>query len=254
MEVSDKAAIVTGASSGVGQATALALAGQGCAVLVNYLNSESAAEQTAQSICDAGGKAIAFRADVSQDADCRAMVAAATDAFGRLDVLVNNAGYTRFIAHPDLDAVTDDDWDRIMRTNVKGSFQCARAARDPMIESGGGEIINVSSVAGISGRGSCIPYTASKAAIINMTVTLARVLAPNIRVNSIAPGFIAGRWTEQGLGEAYEATKKRMARVSPLGDVCTPEDVAEAILGTITGSDMITGQTIVIDGGWMVAK
>ncbi|MCG8584080.1 MAG: glucose 1-dehydrogenase [Pirellulales bacterium] len=254
MQIKDKAAVVTGASSGVGQATAIALAKQGCAVLVNYFNSEQAAEETVEQINAEGGRAIAFRADVAEDAQCRAMIDAAVAEFGRLDVLVNNAGYTRFIAHTDLEAVTDDDWDRIWRTNVKGAFQCARAAKQAMIDSGGGEIVNVTSVAGISGRGSSIPYTASKAAMINMTVTLARVFAPTVRVNSVAPGFIEGRWTEKGLGEAYQGTKKRMERVSPLGRVCTPEDVAESILGVITGSDLVTGQTIVIDGGWMVAK
>jgi 3-oxoacyl-[acyl-carrier protein] reductase len=254
MQVEGKAAVVTGASSGVGQATAIALAERGCAVLINYLNTEAAAEETACNIRDAGGQAITFRADVADDAQCRAMIDAAVAQFGRLDILVNSAGYTRFIAHTDLEAVTDDDWDRIMRTNVKGAFQCARAAKEPMLASGGGEIVNVTSVAGITGRGSSIPYTASKAAMINLTITLARVLAPQIRVNSVAPGFIEGRWTERGLGEAYEGTRKRMERVSPLSKNCQPADVAESILGVIAGPDLVTGQTIVIDGGWMVAK
>lgn len=254
MDVEGKAALVTGASSGIGRAAAEALAARGCAVVVNYLQSEDAAGEIVEQIRAAGGKAEAVRGDVAEDDDCCSLVRATVDAFGRLDVLVCNAGYTRFIAHPDLEEVNDDDWDRVMRTNVKGAFQCARAAREYLIADGGGEIVNVSSVAGINGRGSSIPYTASKAAMLNLTTTLSRVMAPHVRVNAVAPGFVAGRWTQRGLGDAYEATKKRFERTLPLGRVCTPEDVADAILSIVTGSDMVTGQTLIVDGGWSVAK
>ena len=137
--------------------------------------------------------------------------------------------------------------------NVKGPFQCARAARPAMERSGGGEVVNVSSVAGLRGIGSSIPYAASKAALNNLTVTLARVLAPRIRVNAVAPGFIDGEWLKAGLGPAYEAVKQAMTERSPLGAVCTPEDVADAILSLITGSDLVTGQVLACEGGMLLS-
>lgn len=254
MDIQEKAAIVTGAGTGVGRDTALRLARGGCAVLVNYNRSKDQAEAVAEQCRQIGVQAIACQADVADNEHVQAMVKTAVENFGRLDILVNNAGTTRFIPHTDLDAVTDDDWLHIMSVNVLGAFHCARAVQQPMLESGGGEIINVSSIAGINGRGSSIPYSASKAALINMTVTLARVMCPKIRVNCIAPGFIAGSWTQKGLGDSYEATKKKFEHTLPLGKVCTPDDVAQAIVGLVASSDMITGHTLVCDGGMIIAK
>lgn len=253
MKVEGKAAVITGGGTGVGRATGLALGKLGCAVLVNYSRSNKEAEETARDIAALGVKAIPFKADVADDAKCRAMIEEAVKEFGRLDVLVNNAGTTSFIPHPDLDAVKDEDWDRIMAVNVKGTFQCARAARGPLEEAGEGEIINITSVAGLAGTGSSIPYCASKAAIINMTVTLARALAPKIRVNAVAPGFINGRWLRAGIGDAYEGVKAATAERLPLGRVCEPEDIAEAILSLITGSDLVTGHTLPCEGGMLIA-
>jgi 3-oxoacyl-[acyl-carrier protein] reductase len=253
MQVEGKAAIVTGASSGVGRATALALARRGCAVLINYRNSQAEAEQVVAEAQTLGVRSFAFRADVADDAQCREMVAAAANQLGRLDILVNNAGATRFVPHAALDRLTDEDWDRMFAVNVRGPFQCARAARTHLLASGGGTIINVASVAGISATGSSIPYAASKAALINLTVSLARALAPQIRVNAVAPGFITGRWLRAGLGSQYEAAKERMEGRVPLERVCEPEDVADAILSLITGSDLVTGQTLVCDGGMLIA-
>ena len=253
MEIEGKAAIVTGGGTGVGRATALALGRRGCSVLVDYSRSVEAAERTAAEVSALGAKAVAYRADVADDADCRAMVEAAVAEFGRLDLLVNNAGVTRFIPHAELEKVGDDDWAQILAVNVKGPFQCARAARPAMERSGGGEVVNVSSVAGLRGIGSSIPYAASKAALNNLTVTLARVLAPRIRVNAVAPGFIDGEWLKAGLGPAYEAVKQAMTERSPLGAVCTPEDVADAILSLITGSDLVTGQVLACEGGMLLS-
>jgi 3-oxoacyl-[acyl-carrier protein] reductase len=140
-----------------------------------------------------------------------------------------------------------------MAVNVVGAFQCARAARGPLEAAGDAEIVNVSSVAGIAGVGSSIPYCASKAALNNLTLTLARALAPKIRVNAVAPGFITGRWLAGGLGDAYDAIKGAMEARAPLGRVCDPEDVATAILSLITGSDLVTGQIVAVDGGMLVA-
>ncbi|MEE9607767.1 MAG: glucose 1-dehydrogenase [Myxococcota bacterium] len=253
MEIEGKAAIVTGGGTGVGRATALALGRRGCSVLVDYSRSVEAAERTAAEVSALGAKAVAYRADVADDADCRAMVEAAVAEFGRLDLLVNNAGVTRFIPHAELEKVGDDDWAQILAVNVKGPFQCARAARPAMERSGGGEVVNVSSVAGLRGIGSSIPYAASKAALNNLTITLARVLAPRIRVNAVAPGFIDGEWLKAGLGPAYEAVKQAMTERSPLGAVCTPEDVADAILSLITGSDLVTGQVLACEGGMLLS-
>lgn len=253
MEVTNKAAIITGGGTGVGRATSLALAKLGCHVLVNYSRSSAEAEETAAEARALGVQAFAHQADVAVDRECRDMVRIAVEQFGRLDVLVNCAGTTEFVAAEDLESVTDEMWDRILAVNVKGPFQCARAAKEPMLASGGGCIVNVSSVAARIASGSSIPYCASKAALDNVTIALARVLAPQIRVNGVAPGFIAGRWLEKGLGPAYERVKQNFEQNMPLQKVCTPEDVAGAILHFITGPELITGQTLVIDGGMLIA-
>ncbi len=254
MQLAGKAAIVTGGGTGVGRATALELARQGCSVLVNYSKSRDDAERTAGEIEEHGVKAIALRADVANDTSCRNMVDTANKAFGRLDILVNNAGTTRFVLATDLDEVTDEDWQRIFAVNVVGAFHCARAVKEPMLACGGGQIINVTSVAAFAGKGSSIPYAASKAALNNLTIALARSLAPHIRVNAIAPGFITGRWLEQGFGAAYEGVKRTVEKMCPLEKVCDPQDVAEAIMSLVTGSQMITGQVLVCDGGMLIGK
>jgi 3-oxoacyl-[acyl-carrier protein] reductase len=252
MQVEGKSAIVTGGGTGVGRATALQLARLGCSVLVNYSRSEQDAEKTAAEAAALGVKAIACRADVADDAAVRAMTDTALKEFGRLDVLVNNAGSTIFVNHADLEKVTEEDWDRILAVNVKGTFFCTRAATPALKDSGDGEVINVSSVAGVAATGSSIPYCASKAAVNNMTIALARVLAPEVRVNAVAPGAIQGRWLKGGLGEAYDQVMGGIAAQVPLKATCTPEDVAEAIVGLITGSDLVTGQILVCDGGMLI--
>ena len=252
MNVAGKAALITGGGTGVGRATALQLAKLGCSVLVNYSRSSDEAEQTAEECRANGVSALAFQADVADDTAVAAMVERAQKEFGRLDVLVNNAGTTVFVPHPDLDKLSGDDFSRIYDVNVKGPFFCARAARTLLAASGSGEIVNVSSVAGIAGTGSSIPYCASKAALNNLTVTLARALGPEIRVNAIAPGAIQGRWLAGGLGDAYDTVMDAMASQSPLQKTCTPGDVAEAIVAVVTGSDLMTGQIIAVDGGMLI--
>ncbi len=250
MEVAGKAAVITGGGTGVGRATALELARRGCAVLINYSRSKEDAEQTAADIAALGVRGIAVQADVTDDAACRRMIDLAVREFGRLDILVNNAGVTSFIKHDNLEGVGLEDWDRIFSTNVIGTFQCSRAARAALSASGNGEIVNVSSVAGIAGTGSSIPYCASKAALNNMTVTLARVFAPTVRVNAVAPGMITTRWLQDGLGAAaYEAAKQHTEERVLLHQVCTAEDVAGAIVHVITGPDLMTGNIIPLEGG-----
>ncbi len=253
MELTGRGAVVTGASSGVGRATALDLARRGCHVLINYSRSHAEAEAAVAEATRLGVKAVAFQADVADDAACRAMMAAAADAFGQLDILVNSAGTTTFVSHGDLEKVTGDDWDRIFAVNLKGPFQCIRAALPWLQKSDAANVINVASIAGIAGTGSSVPYAASKAGLINMTVSLARALGPKVRINAVAPGFIEGRWLEQGLGRAYDAIKQRCESTTPLRSVCKPQDVSDAILSLITGSQLVTGHTLVCDGGMTIA-
>jgi NAD(P)-dependent dehydrogenase (short-subunit alcohol dehydrogenase family) len=254
MKLAGKAAIVTGGGTGVGRATALALAERGCHVLVNYSRSAAEAEDTAREVRARGVRGVALRADVADDAACREMAERAVAEFGRLDVLVNNAGTTSFIPHGELEKVTSEDWDRILSVNLIGPFQCVRAARAALERDGGGVVVNVSSVAGVVGTGSSIPYCASKAGLNILTVMLARSLGPKIRVNAVAPGFITGRWLREGLGEPiYEAMKKGLEGRTPLQRVCDPEDVRDAILSLIEGSDLVTGQVLVVDGGMTIA-
>jgi 3-oxoacyl-[acyl-carrier protein] reductase len=214
--------------------------------LVNYSKSQDEAESTAAAARELGVRAEAVRADVRDGAAVAAMMDRATEAFGRLDVLVNNAGGTRFIEHHDLDGVSKEDWDHIMDLNAWSTFQCTRAAVPHMRANDGGSIVNVSSIAGVYAQGSSIPYCASKAAINNMTVSLARALAPDIRVNAVAPGYIDTRWWKDR--EHYEAIKKMVADTTPLGDVCQPEDVAKVVCD-LAGDRLVTGQVLVIDGG-----
>ena len=254
MDIQDKAAIVTGAGTGVGRALALQLARGGCSVLVNYCHSKDGAEKTAAEARAFGVKAIAHQADVAQDDACREMVATASREFGRLDILVNNAGTTKFIPHAELESVTEADWDDILSVNLKGPFYCSRAAKPALEASGGGDIVMTSSVAGLIGTGSSIPYCASKAALNNLVVTLARIMGPQVRVNAVAPGFIDGEWLQEGLGAAYETIKSAVEGRSPLHRVVTPDDVADAILSLIQGSDLVTGHVLPIEAGMLVGQ
>ncbi len=253
MSAPKSVAIITGGGTGVGQATSLQLAKMGWSVVVNYSRSQSEADSTVAEIVTAGGRAIAVQADVADDAACRALMAKTMEKYGRIDLLVNCAGTTEFIPFSELDQATDEVWQRLYQVNVIGPFHCARAVREPMLASGGGQIINVSSVAAQLGQGSSIPYCCTKAAIDNLTVSLARTFAPHIRVNGIAPGFIAGRWTKNGLGDRYEGLVASYEKTLPLGKVCTPADIAEGIVSLVTGSQLVTGQTLTVDGGMMIS-
>lgn len=246
-------AIVTGGGTGVGRETSLLLAKLGYHVALNYSKSRDEAEQTAADIQKLEVNSLAIQADVADDAAARMLVSKAVTAWGRVDVLVNCAGTTQFIPFDNLDQVTDDVWDRLFKVNVVGAFHCTRAVREPMLKNGGGSIVNVSSVAGSVGQGSSIPYCCTKAALDNLTKSLARTLAPSIRVNGVAPGFIAGRWLQDGLGAKYDNVKQAYEKTLPLRRVCEPLDVAECILSLITGSKLVTGQTLTVDAGMTIA-
>jgi 3-oxoacyl-[acyl-carrier protein] reductase len=253
VDVSGKAAIVTGSAVGVGRATALELARRGANVVINYSRSEAEALQTAADVEALGAQALVVRADVSQDDQVREMVSRTLDRFGSVDVLVNNAAITRFIDFRDLESLSEEIWDRILAVNVKGVFFCSRAVVPHMKQQGGGCIVNISSVAGITGAGSSIAYCASKAAVINLTMAFARTFAPEVRVNCVAPGFIDTRWHSARAEAAdYEALKKRVAQGTPLARVCTPEDIAQVVLSFIEGANLVTGQTLVVDGGGLM--
>ncbi len=254
MDLANKAAIVTGAGTGVGRATTALLAQQGCSVLVNYSRSKDAAEQVAEEARGHGVDAVAHRADVSIDSECRSMVDAAVDRFGHLDVLINNAGVTRFVPHTDLEAMSEEWFDRILAVNLKGPFFCTRAAAPALEAAGGGEVVMTSSVAGLIGMGSSIAYCASKAGLNNLVITLARALGPKkIRVNAVAPGFIDGEWLQQGLGDAYDAIKRGFEAKTALGAVCTPGDVALGILSILQGPDLVTGHVLPVEGGVLIS-
>lgn len=248
-----KSALITGGGTGVGKALALQLAERGWAVAINFSRSRDAAEETAELVRSSGVKALALQGDVANDSDCRSMVAQTVAEFGRLDTLCNNAGTTMFVDHKDLEAVDLDEWDRVFAVNVRGAFQMSRAARPALTASGAGSIVNTSSVAGTHGRGSSVPYCASKAALNNLTLTLARALAPEIRVNAVAPGFISSGWFDKAFGDQVTALQDHFAGQAPLGKVCSPDDVATAIRGFIDGSALLTGQVLVIDGGMTIA-
>ncbi len=248
MNLKNKIALITGASRGVGAATALQLAQAGCRVAINHRQTADRAEAVAIQCREAGAEAITVQGDVADDSACRAMVRQTLEAFGGLDILVNNAGTTRFINFPDLDEVRDEDWDRIFAVNLKGPFQTTRAAREALAAGEGGVIVNTASIAGLVGAGSSIPYCASKAALIVMTKSLARTLGPAIRVNAVAPGFIEGEWLQTGLGDHYETAKQARAQSTLLGTVSTPDDIASGILAMIT-APKTTGHTLVIDAG-----
>ena len=250
MDINGKVGVVTGSSSGVGAATAKLLASLGASVVVNYMHGADAAQAVVNEIQADGGSAVAVQADVRSDAACRRLIQSAVDEFGHLEILVNNAGMTHFIAHNDLEAVTDEVWDDIIGANLRGVFNCTRAATPHMRAAGEGAVVNVSSVAGAGGGGSSIPYAASKAGVNVITKSLARVLGPEIRINTIAPGFIEGRWLRGGLGEdTYEAGRKRLGETAPLRGVATPETCADAIVALIERNVFVTGQTITVDGG-----
>ncbi|MDO3679384.1 SDR family NAD(P)-dependent oxidoreductase [Paenibacillus ehimensis] len=243
MNLRNKVALVTGGGTGIGRAACLALAERGAAVIVNYSRSAADAEETAQSIRDIGGQAAAIRADVSQDREVRHMVDQAVRQFGTVDLLVNNAGITRHLSMEDLEAATDEVWDELYGVNVKGMFFCARAVAPFMKSSKQGAIVNVGSIAGITGLGSSLPYAVSKAAVHGLTKSLARALAPYIRVSCIVPGAVATRW--------WDGKEEQMKRLAPqllLQRISTPEDIARMICAALE-QEAMTGQIITVDSG-----
>jgi len=239
----NKVALITGGGTGIGRAIALRLASSGVQAALNYSRSEEDATKTRDECAAFGVQAITCQADVADDSQVRKMVGAVVDQLGRLDILVNNAGCTFFVEMANLEGLQEEHWNRIMDVNVKGLFQCSRAAY-PELKKQQGCIVNITSVAGLTGQGSSIAYAASKAAAISVTKSLARVMAPEVRVNSIAPGIVQTRWVE-----GHQEHVDRLSRGTPLGRIALPEDIAEVAHGLISQASFVTGQTVVVDGG-----
>ena len=248
---SDKpVALVTGAATGIGRSAALALARSGYYVVINYSRSEEAAKTTARVAEAAGARTLVYRCDVSDDACVRTMLEATEKAFGRLDVLINNAGTTISVEPKNLEGLTVEDWNRVFAVNVLGIFLVTRAAVPMLRQSPNGCIVNTCSIAGVRPSAQALPYAASKAAVANLTKTLANALGPEVRVNAVAPGWMEGDWMKKMLGENYDGLMARRARYTPLNRCCTADDVAETMLSLINGNRFVTGEIIVIDGGF----
>lgn len=243
-------AIVTGGGAGVGSATARALAERGFNLAINYRSSEGEAETTAAACRAAGAEAAILRGDVSQDDDCRRMAARADEIWGRIDVLINNAGSTMFASLTDLEAQSAEDFQRIYGVNVIGTYQMTRAAAPWLKASGHGAVVNTSSMSATNGTGSSIAYAASKGALNTLTMSLAKALAPEVRVNAILPGMIATQWFAKGIGETKAAAlRERAESRSALGAVCSAEDVAAGIVYLALDAKKMTGVMMEMDAG-----
>ncbi len=248
----DFVVVVTGASTGLGRAVAVAVATQGAkAVVINYARNREEAEETAR-LCQAqGAETVVVQGDVARDEDCQ-KIAAAAEPFGRVDALFNNAGATKFASHGDLDAISGQDFLDLYAVNVVGAYQMVRACRT-LLEAGPrpGAVVMTASIAGVTGIGSSIPYAASKGALNTMTISLARALAPKIRVNAICPGFIDTPWFGKGVGEqAADRIRANAAAGTPLKVASTADDIAaSAVFLASPASRHITGETLLVDAG-----
>ena len=239
-------ALVTGGGTGVGRACVLQFAARGFDVVVNYSRSKTEATETVVEASKHGIEAIAIACDVSDDNQVRAMVAHVKDHFGRLDVLVNNAAVTHFVEYQDLEGLTEPMWNQMLGVNLKGPFFVTRAAAEMLRAGEGGSVVNVSSVAALTGTGSSIAYAASKGALNTMTKSFAKVLAPQVRVNAVCPGPINSRWIKEGNPD-WDIDE--MVAGYPIPQASEPDDIADAILFFAIGTSMTTGQIMSVDGG-----
>ncbi len=242
-------ALITGAATGIGRAAGVALAEAGYDVAINYSRSKQAAEETAALAQAKGAKTLLFQCDVSDDPSVRKMLAAVEKEFGRLDALVNNAGTTSNVKPSDFEGMTAEEWDRVFAVNVRGMFQVTRAAA-PLLKIARGSVVNTASIVGLRPGPQPLPYAASKAAVVSLTKLLALNLAPDVRVNAVAPGWMEGDWMKRMLADRYDDLMSRRAKSTPLRRCATAEDVAEVIVNLITSNRFVNGEIIVIDGGF----
>ncbi len=244
MSLKGRVAIVTGSGTGIGRACAELFGHEAASVVVNYSKSREAADEVVKGIKEAGGTAIAIGADVSKEADAIRLMEETVREFGRIDYLVNNAGWSTRIPHHQLADLTDEIWDKTINTNLRGAFYCSRAAVPHLKKNASAAIVNIASVAALMGHGSSLAYAASKGGMVTMTKSLARALAPDIRVNAVLPGFVRTRfagWTE----DAFSSVEK----ITPLRKLATGDDVAHAVLFFCAYAPSTTGETLVVDGG-----
>ncbi|MDM0028360.1 SDR family NAD(P)-dependent oxidoreductase [Variovorax saccharolyticus] len=245
-----KKALVTGGATGIGRSAVLALAKAGYDIAINYASSAKAAEATAKEAESLGASTLLVQCDVSDDGAVRAMLKTIEEKFGRLDALVNNAGTTATWKVKDLESLDMAEWDRTFAVNVRGTFQVARAAAPLLRKGSNPSIVNTASIVGLRPGPQPLPYAASKAAVVNLTKTLAWNLGPEIRVNAVAPGWMEGEWMERMLGEKYGDLMGKRAKLTPLRRCVTADDVAETMLNLLQSNRFVTGEIVVIDGGF----
>jgi 3-oxoacyl-[acyl-carrier protein] reductase len=243
-------ALVTGGGTGIGRSAVLALARAGYDVAINYASSAQAAGRVAEEAGALGATTLLLQCDVSDETAVRAMLATVGERFGHLDALVNNAGTTAKWKIRDLESLDLAEWDRVFAVNVRGTFQVTRAAVPLLRKGRDPAIVNTASIVGLRPGPQPLPYAASKAAIVNLTKTLAFNLGPEIRVNAVAPGWMEGDWMQRMLGDKYEDLMGKRAKLTPLRRCVTADDVAETMLSLITGNRFVTGEVVVIDGGF----
>lgn len=242
--LSGKVAVVTGGGTGIGRAISNLFAAEGARVLVNYSRSGQDAEDTVKEIQSKNGMAIGVQADVSKQTEASALMNAAISNFGRLDYLINNAGWSKRVPHHQFDDLTDEIWDRVFATNLRGAFYCVRAAAPLLKKHPGSAVVNIASVAALMGQGSSMAYAASKGGMVTLTKSLARALAPDVRVNAVLPGFVRTRFADWPQSAFDEAEK-----ITPLRRLATVQDVAQATLFFAARALGTTGETLVVDGG-----
>ena len=241
---------MTGAATGIGRSATVALARAGFDVAINYSRSESAARETATAAGKLGAATLLCRCDVSDDAAVRQMLREVDQRFGRLDALINNAGTTTEVKPRDFEALTVEEWDRVFAVNVRSVFLVTRAAL-PLLRKGADPcIVNTASIVGLRPGPQPLPYAASKAAVVNLTKTLAYNLGPDIRVNAVAPGWMEGDWMKRMLKDKYDDVMERRAKLTPLKRCVTADDVAETMMSLIEGNRFVTGEVVVVDGGF----
>lgn len=236
-------ALVTGGGTGIGKSTVIKLAKRGYRVAINFSKSRDDANNTLSEIVSEGGEGLIIQGNVGNSDDVRSMIDTVVSAWGRIDVLVCNAGTTHFVNYPDLDLLTDDVWNDIIQVNVLGTFYCVKASMPFLIQSKG-SIVLVTSVAGITGLGSSIPYSVSKGALNTLTKSLAKTFGPSVRVNAVAPGPVLTRWLE-----GHEERVSDYLKQTPLGKACSADDVADTIVYLAIETNLTTGQILVVDGG-----
>jgi 3-oxoacyl-[acyl-carrier protein] reductase len=243
-------ALVTGGATGIGRSAVLALARAGYDVAINYGSSAKAAKETAAEAEKLGARTLTLQCDVADEKAVRAMMKQVEEAFGHLDALVNNAGTTAKWKVKDLESLDLDEWDRTFAVNVRGLFQVTRAAVPLLRKGTAPSIVNTASIVGLRPGPQPLPYAASKAAVVNMTKTLAWNLGPEIRVNAVAPGWMEGDWMQRMLGDKYDDLMGKRAKQTPLKRCVTADDVAESMMSLIQGNRFVTGEIVVIDGGF----